>query len=331
MRTFPTLHGRASLAALAAFLALTLGASGFVLAQDYPAKPVHIIVGYGPGGGTDTMARVLGPSLSKALGQSVVIRNMPGAGGQIAASAVLREGAEGLAILALNHPDLYMAIGRDNAPFKASDFQVIMADVKDPRVFLVAKDSTINSFAEFVARAKAQPGKLAISVAQGSAQELFANWLIRSLGLDIIVAGYKGGNEAATAVLGGEVTATIGDDYARFNFRDRTKALFIGASAPSSRWPEAPSLTSVLAPYGVTPPSPDFLTRYGIYVVPSSFKKAFPAAYAKLQKALIEARATPEFQDYIVKNRLQDLSIGRPGEEFDAAFVADMVGIGKIN
>jgi len=317
-------------AGFAILLALAVGAIGSTTACAQDTRPLQIIVGYSPGGGTDVLARVLSEPLAKTLGRPVVVRNVPGAGGQIAASALLREGGDGQSILAINHPDLYMAVTRDTASFRATDFQVIMVDVQDPRVFLVKNDSDIDSFGTFVTRAKAQPGKLAVSVTAGSAQELFAKWLFAKLDLDITIVGYKGGAEAGTALLAGNVTANIGDDFARFNLRQSTKALFIGSQKQSPRWPEAPTLTSVLAPYGVVPPSPDFMSRYGVYVVPSSFKAKNPAAYSKLQQALLQSRGRSAFQDYIAKNKLQDLSIGKAGEELDAAFAADMVEIGKI-
>jgi len=326
-RWLATLRRRVAPAGLAV-AALALAAAAF--AQDYPARPVQIIVGYTPGGGTDVLARVIAPPLAKLLGQNVIVRNQPGAGGQIAASALLREGGEGLALLALNHPDLPLSIALGNAPYQGADFQVIMVDVRDPRVLLVAKGSDLNTFADFVARAKAQPGKHAISVAQGSAQELFARWLVGRLGLDVAVVGYKGGSDAANAMLANDVTANLGDDYARLNIRSRAKALFIASQEKSPRWPEGQPLTAALAPYGITLPSPDFLARYGIYVVPAAFKKRFPAAYAKLQQALLQARDSAEFRDYIAKNGLQDLRIGKPGEELDRAFAADMAEIEKI-
>lgn len=316
---------RRRLAGAAAALALTGGAAW---GQD--GKPLQVIVGYGPGGGTDVLARLIGIPLARTAGRSVVVRNVPGAGGQIAASTLLREGGDGLSVLAINHPDLYMAVARGNAGFKASDFQVIMVDMQDPRVLLVRNDSDITGFAAFVARAKAQPGRLAVSVAQGSAQELFGKWLFAALGLDVTIVGYKGGAESSNALLAGDVAATVGDDFARFNLRQQVRALFIGAQKKSPRWPEAPTLASVLAPYGVNLPSPDFMARYGVYAVPAAFKARNPAGYAALQKALLQARASPEFQDYFARNSLQDLSIGKPGEAFDAEFAADMAEIARI-
>ena len=205
-----------------------------------------------------------------------------------------------------------------------------MVDVQDPRVFLVKADSPIDSFATFAARAKAQPGQLAVSVTAASAQELFAKWLFNALGLDVIVVGYKGGADAANALLSDTVVANIGDDFARVSLRSLTKALFVGAQNKSPRWPEAPTLSAALASFGVTPPSANFLSRYGVYVVPAALKAKEPAAYLKLQQALLQARASPEFQGYIAKSELGDLSIGRPGEDFESAFTADMTEIRKI-
>ena len=80
----------------------------------------------------------------------------------------------------------------------------------------------------------------------------------------------------------------------------------------------------------LTLPSPSFLARYGVYVVPAAFKAQHAQAYARLQQALIQARATPEFQSYIASSALQDLSVGRPGEDFAAAFASDLAAIQSL-
>ena len=114
-----------------------------VNAQDYPSGPVQILVAYGAGGGTDTLARLLAPSLSRILGKPVTVQNLPGGGGQVAATAVMRDGMEGLAILATNEPDLFMSTVFSRPPYKSGDLQSIMVDVVDPRIMLVKKDSDI--------------------------------------------------------------------------------------------------------------------------------------------------------------------------------------------
>lgn len=243
---------------------------------------------------------------------------------------MLRDGGDGSAILATNEPDLVMSTAFNKAPYKTADFQAIMVDVQDPRVMLVQKSSELNSLSDFVIRAKAEPGKLAVAVAQGSAQELMAKWLFGKLGLQIRIVGYPGGGNAANALLAGDVVAVIGDDFARLNVRDKTKALFVGAAAKSPRWLEAMPLAEALAPHGVTLPTKDFLARYGVYVVPAAFKTKHPEAYAKLQKALLEARETPEFKAYIAKNAIEDLSVGKPGEALQADFEKSFGEIAKL-
>jgi tripartite-type tricarboxylate transporter receptor subunit TctC len=320
---------RAFIAASLALISL-VAAPNVVIAEDYPSGPVQILVAYGPGGGTDTLARLLAQPLSKILGKPVTVQNLPGGGGQVAATAVMRDGADGLAILATNQPDLFMSTVFNRPPYKAGDLQPIMVDVVDPRIMLVKKDSDINSFKDFVERAKAQPGKLSVSLAQGSAQELFAKWLFNKLGLQVRIVGYEGGGPAANAMLAGDVVAAVGDDSARLNIRSQTKALFVGAKAKSPRWSEAPTLAEAVAPYGLKLPSDDFLARYGVYVVPTAFKTKNPAGYAKLQKALIEARDAPEFKSFFERNALNDLSIGKTGETLQASFNADFVEIPKL-
>jgi len=147
--------------------AFAAGVARSALAQD--GRTFQIIVGYPPGGGSDVLARVLGEPLAKLLGRPVVVKNMPGASGQIAATTLLRDGSDGQSILAINHPDLFMAVERSAGALKAADFQITMVDVQDPRVFLVKADSPIDSFAAFAVRAKAEPGKLVVSVTAGSA------------------------------------------------------------------------------------------------------------------------------------------------------------------
>src|SRR5215468_9013384 len=116
---------RRVLAGLTLLPALAAGAGRSALAQG---GTFQIIVGYPPGGGSDVLARVLADPLAKLMGRSVVVKNMPGASGQIAATTLLRDGADGSSILAINHPDLFMAVERSAGALKAEDFQVIAVD-----------------------------------------------------------------------------------------------------------------------------------------------------------------------------------------------------------
>jgi len=214
--SFPMNRRRFTSALGAGALVATLPGIGLAQA-DKP--PLQLLVGYPPGGSTDSFARLLSVPLQGMAGRSVVVRNVPGAGGQIAATTLLREGADGSAVLAINQPDLNLAIARGTGGFKSSDFRVIMVDLHEPRVFLVKNDFGVDSFVKFVEQAKAKPGKLSISVAGGTAQEVLAKWLVDKLKIDVIVVPFKGGAEAANAVLAGEVTANLGDDFNRSSLR----------------------------------------------------------------------------------------------------------------
>lgn len=324
---FPMNRRRFTSALGAGALAATLPGIGRAQA-DKP--PLQLLVGYPPGGSTDSFARLLSVPLQGMAGRSVVVRNVPGAGGQIAATTLLREGADGSAVLAINQPDLNLAIARGTGGFKPSDFRVIMVDLHEPRVFLVKNDFGIDSFVKFVEQAKAQPGKLSISVAGGTAQEVLARWLVDKLKIDVIVVPFKGGAEAANAVLAGEVTANLGDDFNRSSLRSKTKALFIGADKKSPRWPEAQTLQSQLSTLGVTMPSPHFLGRYGVYVVSAAFAQKNPKAYQDLQHTMLKAREGQPFKEYISKNNLEDLSLAAAGEQYDAVFAAEMREIERI-
>jgi tripartite-type tricarboxylate transporter receptor subunit TctC len=292
--------------------------------------PLQIIVGYSPGGSTDNFARLLSAPLQGALGRNVIVRNQPGAGGQIAAAALLRDGTDGSAILAINQPDLNLAIARGNAGFKASDFRIIMADLHEPRVFLVKSESGIPNFIKFVEQARSKPGMLSISVAGGTAQEVMAKWLIDKLKIDVVVVNYKGGAEAVTALLAGDVTANLGDDFVRSSLRSRTTALFIGSDKKSPRWPEAETLQSQLKTLGVAMPSPEFLGRYGVYAVSAAFAQKNPKGYQELQQAVLKARNGKVFSDYIKANKLADLSLGVAGEQYEPVFAAEMQEIERI-
>lgn len=289
-------------------------------ADKWPDGPVQFIVGYGAGGGTDRGARMIAPELEKVLGVPVVVQNLPGAGGQIASQALLREKADGRTILVYNQPDLSMSVILKNAPYKLSDFQVVFTEMNDPRILLVNNDSPIKSFDDFMKMAKEKEGGVTVSVSQGGAQELLGKWLIKKLGANIRLVGYKSGGAAAAAMTGGQVDATLGDDFSRFNIRDKARALFIGSDKQSIRWTEAPLMIDVLKPYGVVPPTPDFLARYGVYVVPSAFKKEQPEHYAILQKALVAATQSDSFRARLKDLGIEDLFKGAPGEVFAETF-----------
>ena len=201
-------------AGLAASAAIVSGI-GPAAAQDYPSGPVQILVALCArrrnrhAGAAACAIAVKHPRTARHRAEPAR-RRRPGRGHDAAARRRRRSRDPGDKRAGSVHEH-----GRcDKPPYKGSDFQVIMVDVLDPRDPAGdRRTSTINSFADFVTRAKAQPGKLAVSATQGSAQELFAKWLFGKLGLDVRMVGYNGGGAAANAMLAGDVVAALGDDF----------------------------------------------------------------------------------------------------------------------
>ena len=290
--------------------------------EAFPTRSVTMMIGYGTGGGTDVQARLAAQHLEKKLGVPVVVQNVPGAGSQVAASTLLRDGTDGYTILATNQPDLSITMALGNAPYKLSDFETVALDIYEPRIVMVLKDSPYQSFDAFVAAAKEAPGKLSFAVTAGGAQEQFARWLVGELGIDVRVVGYPSGGETTTAVMGGHVTATIGDDFARFSMRDDATALLIGSDKASPRWPEAELMADALARYNVTPPSPDHLARYQTYVVPASVKTEFPERFAKLQEAITSLATDPDYGAIVKERGFEDLSLMAAPDAYNARFEA---------
>ena len=198
--------------------AVLAGASGLFLSQaavaqtaaTYPAKPIRLVVPFTPGGSTDILARAIGQKLNEAWGQPVVIENVPGAGGSIGADKVAKAPADGYTLLmghigtlAVN-PSLYPNLPYD--PIKS--FAPVAWVARVPNVLVVHPGTGIKTFAEFIAAAKKNPGKLDFaSTGPGSASHLAGELLNDMAKLDTLHVPYKGGAAALQDLLGGRVAA----------------------------------------------------------------------------------------------------------------------------
>src|SRR4029079_16021290 len=156
-------------------------------AQTFPSKPIKLIVNYPPGGGADLMARLVSPRMAETLGQPVVVKNKPGAGGQIGAAEVARAAPDGYTILldAANHavnPSLYATLPYD--PAKA--FAPISLLVRFRNVLVVNPQFPAKDVKELIAMAKGKPGSVAFaSSGSGSAQHLAGELFRQSAGVDM--------------------------------------------------------------------------------------------------------------------------------------------------
>jgi len=290
-------------------LSLALAATA-ALAQDYPTRPIHMIVPYPPGGGTDIVARVITEPLGQALGQPIVIDNRGGAAGNVGTEAAARATPDGYTMLftlsshTIN-PKLYAKL-----PFDVEkDFVPIGLAANIPQILVANPSLPVNNVQELIAYAKANPGKLNFaSVGTGSPGHIAGELFKLKTGVDIVHVPYKGGGPAVTDTLGGQVQLLFVSMPAAWQFvkAGRLKAFAVTSDKRSVVAPDIPTLAEA----GV----PDCVVNswYGA-LVPA---KTPPAAVAKLAAALAKV-----VQSSDVKERLllqgAEATTSTP-QEFDA-------------
>jgi tripartite-type tricarboxylate transporter receptor subunit TctC len=186
---------------------------GLASAQNYPGKPIRLVLPFPPGGGTDGIARIVGDVLGKRLGQRILVDNRPGAGGNIASALVAKAAPDGYTLLmgfstALTvNPGLYKDL-----PFNVQKDFVPITELADGQYILVVHPSMpAKSVEELIAHAKANPGKLKFaSGGMGSPLHLAGELFKARTGVDLLHLPYKGGGPAAIAVLGNEAQILFG-------------------------------------------------------------------------------------------------------------------------
>jgi tripartite-type tricarboxylate transporter receptor subunit TctC len=215
-------------------------------AQAWPAKPIRIVVNFPPGGAADVIARAVAPGLGEALGQQVVIENRPGAGGNIGADAVAKSPADGYTLLMSSggtvsiNPHIYAKMSYD--PVK--DLQPVAAAARVLVFLVVRPDVPAKSVAEFVAYAKANPGKLSFgSPGNGSSPHLAAEMFKRDTKTFMVHIPYRGAAPALTDLLGGQLDFMFDPGIGLQHVRSgKLRLLGIGSPKRSALFPEAPTL-----------------------------------------------------------------------------------------
>ncbi len=180
------------------------------LAQDYPTKPVRIIVPYAPGGIVDTSARVVGQKLSERWGQQVVVENRPGGNGFIGTTAAAKSPADGYTFLVAHTGEFSVAPAVfPKLPFDLDrDFTTITMITEAPMVIVVNSNTPYKSLPELIAAAKAKPGTVGVSTpGTGTINHLVLEWMNLVTGAKFLHVPYKGGAPAITATAGGEIPA----------------------------------------------------------------------------------------------------------------------------
>jgi tripartite-type tricarboxylate transporter receptor subunit TctC len=188
-------------------LAVLLGSS-IAHSQDYPNKPIRMLVPFAPGGAVDTTARVLAQAMESRVKWNFIVENRPGGNGFIATTAVAKSAPDGYTLLMAHtgefavNPALF-----DNVPYELErDFMPITMVSDSPMLYLATAKAPFNTFQELVAQAKAKPGSISFgSAGNGSINHLAGEWLAQAAGIQLLHVPYKGGAPAAAAVAAGDV------------------------------------------------------------------------------------------------------------------------------
>lgn len=201
---------RRALAALAGGAAAVAGQPAWADPR-YPNRPVKLLLGFTAGGGSDVVARLIARSLTERLGQPVTVHNKPGAGGNIAAEEAAKTTPDGYTLILIPSGHASNAAMKASLPFDAvKDFAWISTVTTYPLVLSVAPDSRIASFADFLQRTRAEPGKYTYSsVGVGTAMHLVGEWIMADSGGSAIHVPFRGGTSPITELLGGRIDVMI--------------------------------------------------------------------------------------------------------------------------
>jgi tripartite-type tricarboxylate transporter receptor subunit TctC len=176
-------------------------------AQDFPARPITLIVPFAAGGSSDVNARLVTEYMSQDLGQRFIIENIPGAGGLSALTRLTQSPPDGYTI-AIGNSGTNTAVYLFNpeVKFTHEDFAPIGLFTRSSAVVVIKKDSPANTLAEFIALAKANPGKVTIGHSGlGSQNYLFCKTFIQAAGINVTMVGYRGGGPALNDLVGGQI------------------------------------------------------------------------------------------------------------------------------
>lgn len=311
-----------SLRIVSLLLACAAGFSSPLFAQDYPTKPVRIIVGFTPGGGNDIVARILAKQFTELYKQQFIVENRPGAGTIIGVDAVAKSAPDGYTLLvtnnslAVNHtlyPKLPYDTLRDIAP--------IVKVGSTPNVLVVHPSVPAKTAKEFIALARAKPDQIAYASAGSGSTAFLAAELFKMLAeVKMLHVPYKGTTPALTSILSGETQAMVGALPAAVPHikAGRLRALGVTSAKRASAMKDIPTMIEA----GVK--GFDFETWYGLFG-PGKLPREL---IAKLNGAVNKILASPE-----VKQQFDRQGIDPEGgttEAFEKQFRAEIVTLGKV-
>jgi tripartite-type tricarboxylate transporter receptor subunit TctC len=300
-------------------LLLSVGAAAlpivpFARADTFPPRPIRIVVAFPPGGVADISARLIGQPLQQRLGQSVVVDNRPGGGGNVGVEAVVKARPDGSTLFLAGSNNAIDATLYENLTFDfIRDIAMVAGIMQGPLVMLTNPAFAAKTVAEFIDYAKAHPGEINMaSAANGTTSHLAGELFQMMAGVSMVHVPYGGGAAALADLVAGRVQLLFDNVLASKGFiaAGRLRALAVTSLNPSALLPKIPPLASVVPGYEV-------IAWYGL-----GAPKATPAdTVAALNKAVNASLA-----DSAIANRIHELGgepmIMSPGE-LDAFVVAD--------
>lgn len=271
--------------------AMVLGSAALVTQaaeKSFPERPVRVLVGLAPGGGTDTITRVMTQKLSDALGQPFVVDNRPSSGGNVAGELAARAAPDGYTLITVTpthvvNPSLFRDVRYD----AVRDFAPIVLMVYTNYVLSVGTAVPVTSVKELIALAKAQPQRLTYaSTGIGSANHLSAELFKSMAGIDMVHVPYKGGAPALSALLSGEVQVMFSSSGGVFPHvkAGRVRALAVTGAKRSLSAPDIPTIAeSGVSGYDVT-------GWYGLATTANTPKAVIERLNVTINRALPELR-----------------------------------------
>jgi tripartite-type tricarboxylate transporter receptor subunit TctC len=295
------------------------------LAQDtFPSKPIRMVVGYAPGGGTDVMARLISARMTEQMGQTVFVENRPGNSGILAAGQVAKGPADGytimMGVVSLNaiQPSLVA-----NLPFDpVKDFAPITLAASVPHFIVVPPTMTVSSVQELIAYAKANPGKINYPSAGNGTTPHIAGEMFRALtGTDMVHVAYKSTGQSMPDLLAGRMH--VGFDTlpttATHVRNGRLRAIAVTSATRLADFPSVPTVEEA----GV--PGYRFSTWYGLFA-PGGTP---PAVVSRLHAEANRALQSPDTKAKLVEMGA-DASVTRSPDEFAALVRADIARFAKL-
>jgi tripartite-type tricarboxylate transporter receptor subunit TctC len=275
---------------------LIAGAAAPVQAQDYPTKPIRIIVPFGPGGGGDIVGRIFGQALQEKLGQPVVIENKPGAAGTLGNEVVARAEKDGYTIGVMTAGQIIAATMNKSLRYDTATAFEPIAQVATASLIIVARpDFPANNAKELIAAAKANPGKINVaSPGFGATQHMSAELFKQTAGVEMQHVPFRTSPEAITAVLGKQVDVLF-DTVLAVLGQVQSGQLKAIAVTTKDRFPIVPDVAAA-SESGLLP-GYDVATWYGFF----GPRGIPPEIVAKLNRALNEAIKDDAVRDKLIK------------------------------